>query len=89
MILVKKASWSASRFFGILLFYIATTSLVGWYTKSTVGFFDVYSLFAMWIGPSSSFLALVVLFFTSLYLVLRISYREVLSQVRRSIPSVR
>lgn len=35
MILIKKASWSASRAVGILLFYIATSSLIGWYTKKT------------------------------------------------------
>ena len=88
MILVKQASWSMARFVGILLFYIAVTSLVGWYAKEVVGFFDIYTVLAKWLGPSSGFLFLIVLFFASLYLTLRISYRTILSRVRDSVPSM-
>jgi DNA segregation ATPase FtsK/SpoIIIE-like protein len=88
MILVKQASWSMARFVGILLFYIAVTSLMGWYSKEVVGFFDIYTVLAKWLGPSSGFLFLIVLFFASLYLTLRISYRTILSRVRDSVPSM-
>jgi hypothetical protein len=93
MILVKKASWSISRFAGILLFYIAMTSLIGWYTAVYAGdvyasFFNVWSLLERFLGRSSGFLFLIVLFFASLYLTLRISYRTILSRVRDSVPSM-
>lgn len=87
MILVKKASWSAWRFFGIIFFYIAATSLIGWYTKETVGYFDIYTVFEKFMWPSSAFLALLAILLSSLYLTLRISYRNILSRVRESVPS--
>ena len=40
------------------------------------------------LGRSSAFLFLVVLFFASVYLTLRISYRTLLSKVRSSVPSM-
>jgi hypothetical protein len=93
MILVKKASWSISRFAGILLFYIAVSSLIGWYTAVYAGdvytsFFNTWSLLERFLGRSSGFLFLIVLFFASLYLTLRISYRTILSRMRDSVPSV-
>ena len=36
MILVKKASWSASRFTGIILFFLSVTSLLGMYQADVV-----------------------------------------------------
>ncbi len=88
MILVKKASWWVSRFIGILLFYVAVTSLVSRYTKIYVGYFDIYAPLTRLLGNSSAFLALIVAFFASLYLTLRISYRAFLSKVRESVPSL-
>ncbi len=88
MILVKKASWWISRLIGLLLFYVSLTSMVSWYTKSYVGYFDIYDPLTRLLGNSSAFLALVVAFFASLYLTLRISYRAFLSKVRESVPSL-
>lgn len=89
MILVKKASWSASRAVGILLFYIATASLIGWYTKKSTGYLDIYKPLEAYLGKSSAFLALLATWFASIYLTLRISYRSILSKVRESVPSFR
>jgi S-DNA-T family DNA segregation ATPase FtsK/SpoIIIE len=88
MILVKKASWSMSRFVGILLFYISLTSLIGCYIADYVGFFNIWWVLEKFLGRSSAFLFLIVLFFASLYLTLRISYRTILSKVRDSVPSL-
>lgn len=77
-----------SRFIGILLFYVAVTSLVSRYTKIYVGYFDIYAPLTRLLGNSSAFLALIVAFFASLYLTLRISYRAFLSKVRESVPSL-
>jgi S-DNA-T family DNA segregation ATPase FtsK/SpoIIIE len=87
MILVKKASWSVWRLVGIILYYFALTSLVGWYKKENVWYFDIYSYLDHLMWPSSSFLTLIVVFFTSIYLTLRISYRTLFSKVRESVPS--
>lgn len=89
MILVKKASWSASRAVGILLFYIATSSLIGWYTKKVTWYLDIYKPLEEYLGKSSAFLAILVTWFASVYLTLRISYRTLLSKVRESVPSFR
>lgn len=88
MILVKKASWSISRFVGLLLFFIALTSLVGKYYGFTVGLFDIHATIGSWIGSPSDSIFFIVLFLSSLYLTLRISYRHILSKVRNSVPSM-
>ncbi len=87
MIISKKASWSEWWLLGIILFYVATTSLIGWYTKTPVGYLNVYPILEKFLGSSSAFLLLLVLFFSSIYLTLRISYRNILSRVRESVPS--
>ena len=87
MILVKKASWSIARFVGILLFYISLTSLIGWYVAEYVSFFNIWWVLEKFLGRSSAFILLIVLFFAALYLTLRISYRTLLSKVRSSVPS--
>jgi DNA segregation ATPase FtsK/SpoIIIE-like protein len=89
MILVKRASWSASRLVGLVLFWLSTTSLIGWYMRSTVGYLDIYHLLERLLGASSALIALIVLWFVALYLTLRISYRAILSKVRESVPSIR
>ena len=61
---------------------------MSWYTKSYVGYFDIYAPLTRLLGTSSAFLTLVVGFFASLYLTLRISYRSLLSKVRESVPSL-
>ncbi len=77
-----------SRFVGILLFYISLTSLIGCYIADYVGFFNIWWVLEKFLGRSSAFLFLIVLFFASLYLTLRISYRTILSKVRDSVPSL-
>ena len=100
MILVKRASWSVSRFVGIVLFFVASTSLLGWYADyrsgnlstnmhNTIGIFDIFGLLKILLGSAPTFIALIVLWFVALYLTLRISYRAILSKVRESVPSIR
>ena len=88
MILVKKASWSVTRFGGLLLYFIATTSLIGLYRADTIGLFDLHEHMVTFLGKSAAVLTLLVLFLTSLYMTLRISYRSILSKVRESVPSL-
>jgi hypothetical protein len=87
MILVKKASWSLWRFVGILIFYFSLTSLIGRYKGEVVGYFDIHTPLELFMGPTSSAFLFVVLFFTSIYLTLKISYRTILAKVRDSVPS--
>ena len=100
MILIKRASWSASRLVGIVLFWIASTSLIGWYADyrlgilnsglhNIIGVLDIFGLLKVFLGSAPAFIALIVLWFVALYLSLRISYRAILSRVRESVPSLR
>lgn len=88
MILVKKANWSIARFVGILLFYISLTSLIGWYVPMYESFFNIWWVLERFLGRSSAFLFVLVLFFSAIYLTLRISYRTIFSKVRESVPSM-
>lgn len=82
-----------ARFAGILVYYVSVASLIGWYHAIYAGdryesFFNLWTLLERLLGISSAFLFLVVLFFASLYLTLRISYRTIFSKVRDSVPSL-
>ncbi len=77
-----------TRFVGVLLFYISVTSLIGWYVPIYDSFFNIWWVLEKFLGRSSAFLFVIVLFFASLYLTLRISYRTILSKVRESVPSI-
>lgn len=96
MIILKKAEWTIWRLIGILLYYISLTSLFGWYhnidnshdTLQIFGFFDLFASFQKIMGTASTLIFLVVLFFSSLYLTLRISYRHILGHIQKTVPSI-
>lgn len=88
MILIKKASWSAGRFGGLILFFLAVTSLVGINREAPIGFFDLHAQAITFFGRSTTILGLVVIFFVSIYMTVRISYRNLLSKVRENIPHI-
>jgi S-DNA-T family DNA segregation ATPase FtsK/SpoIIIE len=88
MILVKKASWSASRMTGIILYFLSVTSLIGMIKKDIIGFFDLHEQAVRFFWTSATVLGFLTIFFVSLYLTLRISYRTLLSKVRESVPSL-
>jgi DNA segregation ATPase FtsK/SpoIIIE, S-DNA-T family len=88
MIIVKKASWSGSRLVGILLFFLSVTSLLGMYQRDTIGFFDLHAQAVRFFGQSATILGFATLVFASIWMSLRISYRDILSKVRSSVPSL-
>lgn len=88
MILTKKASWSSSRMIGIILFFLSVTSLVGMYEEAVVGFFDLHEQAVRFFGQSATILGFLTIFFASLWMTLRISYRTLLSKVRESVPTL-
>ncbi len=88
MILIKKASWSAGRFGGLILFFLSVTSLVGINREAPIGFFDLHAQAITFFGRSTTILGLVVIFFISIYMTVRISYRNLLSKVRENIPHI-
>ena len=71
-----------------IFYFIATTSLIGLYRADTLGWFDLHEHMVTFLGKSAAVLTLLVLFLTSLYMTLRISYRSILSKVRESVPSL-
>ncbi len=96
MILIKKAEWTTWRLVGIFLYYISLTSLFGWYQNiennsehlRVLGFFDLFASLQKIMGTSSTVIFLVVLFLSSLYLALRISYRQIFSHIQKTVPSM-
>lgn len=88
MILVKRASWSISRLVWLLLYFISLSSLVWKYQGKTVGFFDIHHAVAWLVTTPTDSIFFLVLFFSSLYLTVRISYRAILSKVRESVPTL-
>ena len=53
-----------------------------------IGFFDLHEQAVRFFGKSASILGFLTIFFASLYMTLRISYRTILSKVRESVPSL-
>lgn len=88
MILVKRASWSGSRLAGLFLYFLSLTSLFGFFQDKTIALFDLHEHLVTFLGRSAAILTLLVLFFASLWMTLRISYRALLSRVRESVPSL-
>ncbi len=89
MIIAKKAYWSGWRFVGLILFFLSTTSLLGWYSEQTIGYFDIYFSLEKFIGKSSAFIFLLGIFFISIYLILRIAYWRALGKIKDITPSLK
>ncbi len=88
MIAVKKANWSVWRLVGLILFFVSVTSIIGFQNGNIEWIFDLHKEAGPLIGKTAAIILFIFLFFTSLYLTLRISYRTMLSRVRESIPSM-
>lgn len=88
MILVKRASWSGTRLAGLLLYFLSLTSLFGFLQGESIALFDLHEHLVTFLGRTAAILTLLVLFFASLWMTLRISYRALLSRVRESVPSL-
>lgn len=73
---------------GIILFFLSVTSLLGMYKKDVIGFFDLHEQAVRFFGSSASILGFLTIFFASLWMTLRISYRTLLSKVRESVPTL-
>jgi hypothetical protein len=89
MILVKKASWDVSRFIGVILYWTSLVSMLSFASPLRTAFFDIHLKLITLVGKTSAFLFLLFIFLSSLYLTLRISYRNLLSKARQSLPSLR
>lgn len=87
-LIAKKTYWDNLKLIGIIVFYISTTSLLGWYQNGTSAFFDTYKLFEGIIGGASTIILMFVLFLVSLYILFQISYQKILSNTYNSISQV-
>lgn len=88
LIIVRRAEWTLWRCMGLVLFMISVSSIHGKVTGSTSGFFDISGSLIRIIGDTSTSIFLIVLTLSSLYLALRISYRNIIAQVRKTVPSL-
>ena len=88
MIIFKRTVWNSVRFSGLLMFWISVCSLLEmWTPLDRHGLFDLSSFLIGLFGRTPAILLLAAGFFGSLYLVLRISYRKVLSSIQDRLPS--
>lgn len=58
------------------------------YRHDIIGFFDLHEQAVRFFGNSASILGFLTIFFASLWMTLRISYRTLLSKVRESVPTL-
>jgi hypothetical protein len=88
MILFGQASWSFGRFIGIILYYISATTLVGIFSSAEkISILDIHTRLGAWIGASATLLACIAILGVSIWMTLRISYRQILRGVHEKIIS--
>lgn len=81
MILMRRASWTYGRALGILLSWIALTSLVGFIEKKRVGVFDIHEILIQYFDTIPALIFILTFLGLSLWMALRISYRTILRNV--------
>ena len=90
MILMRRASWTYGRAIGILLSWVALTSLVGFIEGYRVGVFDIHYVLVQYFDTIPALIFTLTLLGLSLWMALRISYRTILRNVHEKfvVPSL-
>ena len=87
-LIVGKLFWNSARVIGILLSGISLTTLIAMYSPyASHGVLDFSSILIAWLGKWPMVIALIGGLLISVFLMLRISYRQVLAAVQSSLPS--
>ncbi|MBW7955037.1 DNA translocase FtsK [Candidatus Gracilibacteria bacterium] len=73
-------SFNNSRFFGLILYFISFTSLVGSFNNGYNSFFNFSDLLVSFFGNISGVIFLIMIFLFSLFLMFRISYKKILKK---------
>lgn len=83
----KTLHFNTYRATWLLFFYISTTTLIGWYDKEYVAFFNVYLSLENILGRTPLFFCFLVLFFASLYILFRFSVVHTALWATKALPS--
>ncbi len=69
----RNLHFNSYRAFGLLFFYVSTTTLLGWYIKDYNAVFNFYPYLENILGRNPLFFSFLIMFFTSLYMLFRFS----------------
>lgn len=88
-IIVGKLHWNSVRIIGILLYSISLATLIAAFTPySSHGILDFSGIFTDWVGKIPMIVLFAGMFLFSLFLMLRIHYRHVVTAVHSTLPSI-
>jgi len=84
----KNLHFNSYRAFGLLFFYIALTTLIGWFEPSYVAVFNLYPTLVNILGRNPILFSFLILFFVSLYILFRFSVVHAAANVAKSAPNL-
>ena len=83
----KDLHFNSYRAFGLLFFYIAITSMIGWYTQDYKALFNLYPTLENVLGRMPLLFTTFLLLFASIYILFRISIIHVVMSLSWGLPS--
>lgn len=88
-IFAKEGFWfNNSRFFGMILYFLSLNTLIGSLDKSYESFFNFQRSFAGFFWENAAFVFMLMIFFFSLFLMFRISYKKIIKKVMSFTPDL-
>lgn len=88
-IFAKEGFWfNNSRFFGMILYFLSLNTIFGSIDKSYESFFNFQKSFAGFFWENAAFVFMLMIFFFSLFLMFRISYKKIIKKVMSFTPDL-
>lgn len=88
-IFAKEGFWfNNSRFFGMILYFLSLNTIIGSLDKSYESFFNFQRSFAGFFWENAAFVFMLMIFFFSLFLMFRISYKKIIKKVMSFTPDL-
>lgn len=87
-LLLQKKDWSPLRWIGLLGFFASVVSLIGWYDRGYLAFFNIFPSLLGMIGEANSIIFFVVIFFVSLWAIFSFSYRDLFFKAKENISQI-
>ncbi len=84
----KDLHFNSYRAFGLLFFYIAITTMIGWYTKSYEALFNLYPTLENVLGRMPLLFTSLLLLFASIFILFRVSIIHLALSMTGNLPSL-
>jgi len=84
----KNLHFNSYRATGLLFFYVAVTTLIGWYDSSYVAIFNLYPYLENVLGRNPLLFSFIILFFASLYILFRYSVLHSALGATKALPTL-